>query len=659
MKYINKLATLFCGAAFGLLAMTSCEGGDLYGVNSPDWLQEKIDSINAAKGQGGEEDIPGMMEDVYTIGATDYSTGWWAQFSKYYKIHDNMKWYGQFNLNINPSASNTYKNFALILTNDVDRGGAGYKEYGAIRFDNQPSGNSEWGDYINRANVESNLTFGTDTDPGIDKLGGLVTLSIDRTDSNNFIVKITNGTVTKTYTHGHAIENLNEDPENTAIRAFLVPEGSYIGWLKTNIEPIGGCTSAEDKQPLSMTLNNLPKKVLVGTDFEEITKNITANVQFETGVAKDAANAELSFVKVGDFNTLGKKSIVAIFNKTYKGENCVKPVTATFEVLVVDKMYNSIGATDNSTAFWGAHSDYIKVAPGETYVSEFTNYSNQANNWNNFYVVLTKADGTENAVLRADNYGWGDGYGTCTATTDVDNWDEWRPAMDGARVTTYVTNNGDGTADVKAVMDCTNMRTYVQEYKGISTVDPENFYFHYTVEGSHIEFDSVLGNEDNTSGWWSEHSAYINVPAGKSNSTTFVNYTSGANNWNNFCVVLTKIDGTEYAVVRADNYGWGDGYGTCTPIGTQGEWGPWLADMDEARVTVTVTNVGDGTANIKAIMIGNSGKIYTQEYNGISGIDGDNCYYHMTIDNCHLVFDSSSSASSVVNKSKRSVRRRR
>ena len=31
----------------------------------------------------------------------------------------------------------------LGITNDVDRGGTGYTEYGAIRFDNQPSGNAE------------------------------------------------------------------------------------------------------------------------------------------------------------------------------------------------------------------------------------------------------------------------------------------------------------------------------------------------------------------------------------------------------------------------------------------------------------------------------------------------------------------------------------
>ena len=143
MKHLNKLASVFCVAAMALTAMTGCEGSDMFSVNSPDWISEKIDSINAAKGNNNA--LPEGEEDVYTVGATDYSSGFWTAFSKYYVIPEGKTWNAVFNLNINPSAPNTFKNFALILASDDDRGGANYKEYGAIRFDNQPSGNSEWG----------------------------------------------------------------------------------------------------------------------------------------------------------------------------------------------------------------------------------------------------------------------------------------------------------------------------------------------------------------------------------------------------------------------------------------------------------------------------------------------------------------------------------
>ena len=637
MRY-NKIATAFCAAALGLMALTSCEGGDLFSINSPDWLSSKADSIAAEKAKNqGDDVIEGMEEDVYTIGATDYSTGWWAQFTKYYQVPEGGKWIAQFNLNINPNASNTYKNYAMIICNDEDRGAANYKEYGAIRFDNQPSGNSEWGDYIDRSLVTSDLTFETDTDTGVDKLGGKVTLTVDRTNGG-LVVTMTNGTVTKVYNQTSPLANLNADASNGNIRCFLVPEGSYISFLGSTIEPIGGYTSREDKQPLSMTLNGVPKKVLQGTDIADAFANVTATVQFEQEVSATVSAKDLTFQAVPDMYTLGKKMLVAAYAKTYKGE-AATPVIATAEFEVVDKMYTSIGATDNSTPFWGAHSDNIKVNPGETFVSTFTNYTSGANNWNNFCVVLCSADGaTEYAVVRADNYGWGGGYDACTHEGTQGDWATWLAAMDGAKVTTYITNNGDGTADIKAVMIGNDGKTYTQSYTGINTVDPNNCYFNFTIDNSHIEFDTVIGAEDNSSPFWDAHSADINVPVGKTMTQRFRNYTNGANNWNNFCVVLTRKDNTEYAVVRADNYGWGDSYAACTPSGGQVDWASWLSAMDDALVTVSVTNNG-GSVDVKTVMIGNDGVTYKQDYIGISPTDGDNVRMRMTIDGSHLVFE--------------------
>ena len=310
MRY-NKIATAFCAAVLGLMSLTSCEGGDLFSINAPDWLSSKADSIAAEKAKNqGDDVIEGMEEDVYTIGNTDYSTGWWATFSKYYQIPDGETWNAIFNLNINPNASNTYKNFALILCNDEDRGAGNYKEYGAIRYDNQPSGNSEWGDYIDRDCVESTLTFGSDTDAGVEKLGGRVTLTIDRSDPSTFVVKMTNGTVTKTYKAKSALPNLNADESNNKIRAFLVPEGSYINFLQSNIEPIGGFTSAEDKQPLSLKLNGVPRKVLENTELADFLANITATVEFEQQVSKTVKAEDLTIEVIPELSSLGAKTLV-------------------------------------------------------------------------------------------------------------------------------------------------------------------------------------------------------------------------------------------------------------------------------------------------------------------------------------------------------------
>ena len=643
MKYLNRLATVFCSAALGLLTLTGCEGGDLYSIDSPDWISAKADSIAAAKAaeQGGDEEIEGLHEDVYTVGAPDFSTGWWAVFSKYYQIPENEQWITQFNLSINPAATNTYKNYALIITNDEDRGAANYKEYGAIRFDYQPSGNSEWGDYIDRSLATSTLEFATDTDAGVDKLGGKVTLGIDRTDGGLTVI-MTNGTVTKTYIQKTPLVNLNADQSNTTIRAFLVPEGSCINFIGSTIEPIGGYTSKEDKLPLSMTLNGVPKKVLQGVAFEEAFANVTATVQYEQGVSLDVKFEDLTFEVVPDMNNLGQKTLIAAYAKTFKGE-AANPVIAYAQFEIVDKMYTSIGATDNSTGFWGAHSDNIKVNPGETFVSRFTNYTNGQNNWNNFVVVLCKADNTEYAVVRADNYGWGAGYDNnpnLTTSGGQSDWGAWLAAMDGAKVTTYVTNNGDGSADVVAIMEGNDGVVYQQMYQGIAVDNPNDFFFRFTVDGSHIEFDDVVGAEDNSTGFWGAHSVDIEVPINQTVSTRIKNFTNLQNNWNNFCVVLTSDRTTEYAVVRADNYGWGASYENnpnLTTSGGQSDWGAWLQAMDEAKCYVAVTNHGD-SADVRVVMEGNDGNTYYQDYLGISPIDG-NLFFRFTVDGSHLVFE--------------------
>ena len=658
MKYLNKIATAFCAAALGLMTLTSCEGGDLFSIDSPDWISSKADSIAAekAKNQSGDDVIDGLEEDVYQVGAPDFSTGWWAQFSKYYQIPEGQKWIAQFNLSINPNATNTYKNYAMIISNDEDRGAANYKEYGAIRYDNQPSGNSEWGDYIDRSLVSSDLTFETDTDTGVDKLGGKVTLTVDRTEGG-LVVTMTNGTVTKTYTQKTPLTNLNADGSNTNIRCFLVPEGSCINFLGSTIEPIGGFTSKEDKQPLSIEISGVPSEVLVGTTLEEAVANVTGTVYFEQGVVKTVTAADLTFQAIPNMEDLGQKTLVAIYNKTFKGEACKKPVAAikTFSVVnelsaftqtVVVPNPIVLGAEDNSQGWWTVHTENIKVDPKETKVVHFTNYTNGVNNWNNFVIVLNKADvAQEYAVVRADNWGWGAGYdgnSNLKAVGTQGDWDIWRAAMNGAKVTAYITNNGDGSADIKAVMIGNNGIEYVQEYSGISTIDPDDMYFRFTVDACHLVFDTELGTPDCTTPWWSAFTPNVQVKAHQVCTVNFTNYTSGANNWNNFVIILNRADLSEYAVMRADNWGWGAGYDgnpNLKAIGTQGDWATWLAAMNGAKCSAQIVNNGDGTADVKVLMHGTDGVDYTQDYIGISTIDPDNFFFRFTVDGSYLKFE--------------------
>ena len=597
MKRLNKLAAVFCVAAMALTAMTGCEGSDMFSVNSPDWLSEKIDSIEKAN-QSTEEVLVGMNEDVYTVGSTDFSSAFWTSFSKYYVVQDNQKWNAVFNLNINPSATNTYKNFALIITNDVDRGGTGYTEYGAIRFDNQPSGNSEWGDHIDRSCVQSNLTFETDTDKGVDKLGGKVTLTVDRSRVDTFMVKITNGTVTKTYIQPSKIANLNADESNTNIRCFLVPEGSFIDFQQSNVEPIGGYTSAQDKAPVSMVLNNVPAEVDENTPLEKAMENVSATVTFEEGVTKVIPAKELYFSAINDMDVSGTKNLIVIYNKTFKGENASTPIVAqkTFEVVPAITALHIVSAPTRLTYKYyeaaGITNPASAVFPVDT---------------KGLTVQATYLDGVTRDITLDK-----------LAISAV-------PMKAGKQAVTVTAKNG-----VKTTFDVT------VEKHAATFVTPS---------------PAILGAEDCTTGWWGAHlDADVKVPAGETRAFSFTNL-GGAANWNNYVVVLRNAALAEYVVVRSDNFGWtGDnsgpyGWKNCTAGSTgAADWATWLAGMNGAKVVVYVTNNNNGTADVLAITTGTDGKVNTQYYYGIDGVDANDLFVDFTVDSSCLKFDTAASA---------------
>ena len=151
---------------------------------------------------------------------------------------------------------------------------------------------------------------------------------------------------------------------------------------------------------------------------------------------------------------------------------------------------------------------------------------------------------------------------------------------------------------------------------------------------------TTLGATDNSDAWWTSHlDADIKIESNKSYSTTFTNYTSGGNNWNNYVVVLRKSDKTEYCCLRSDDYGWGDSFASCTHSNSaSADWGAWLAQMNGAKVTVTVTNYGDNTADVVAEVTGTEGLTSTQKYLGIP-VESADLYLDFTTDGCHYVFD--------------------
>lgn len=580
MRHLNKLLCVCSFATLGLPVLTGCEGGELFDVNAPDWISDKVQEI--------EDSENNNQEDIYTFGSTDYSSAFWTEFSKYYVIPDGKIWTAEFELHIDPNATNTYKNFALVMTNDVDREGEGYKEYGVIRYDHQPSGNSEWGNYINRSYVQSTLTFETDTDEGIEKLGGKVTLTVDRTVEDFFAVTMTNGVVTKTYEQPYEWENLNAEASNTNIRCFLVVEGSYIDFLSSKIGTTGGNVSA-DKNPKSMVLQNVPQYVDTGTSLEEAMAEVTAEVTFENDATKIVSASELSFTAIPDMDTPGQKTLVAAYNKTFRGENCDAPIMAHANFEVENIVSIAVTTQPTHTTYYYYTSKATEGLEGRTLAFDPTG----------MVVTATEASGRQKTLENS----------RLTFSTV--------PATEGSHKVTITAAEG-----VTAEVDITVSKSVVSLISS---------------------YTGTVGATDNTTGFLGAYSDNFKVEVGETKSIKFTNYTNLQANWNNFVVALKRNDNSLYYWLRADNYGKdaGDVEITFAHSGTQWvnqTWEKWLQSMNGAEVTVYVTNCGNGTADVQIEMIGNDGQLDTQYYLGANTINPEDLYFALSVDGCHLVF---------------------
>jgi hypothetical protein len=338
-----------------------------------------------------------------------------------------------------------------------------------------------------------------------------------------------------------------------------------------------------------MELQNVPDQVIVGTPLESAMTNISAIVTFEEGVTKTVPVSELYISTIPDMEQPGIKSLVAIYNKTFKGENCEQPIVANATFEVVEQIVSIEVTTQPShTLYYYYTSEATQSLTDRTMAFDPTG----------MVVTATYSDGSSRVVDNAKL-----SFSTVLAKA-------------GSQTVIITTTTGE---EVTATVEITVSESTASVVKNST---------------------NMVGAEDNSTAFWGAISDDFNVPIGETKYITFTNYSSQANNWNNFAVILRKTDITaEYAVVRADNYGWGNGYAACIHNGTQGEWSTWLAGMNGAKVTVYVTNCGNSVADIQTVMESTTGTTSTQYYLGINTVDSSDLNFALTVDNCHLVFN--------------------
>ena len=573
MKHLNKLASVFCMAAMGLTALTGCEGSDMFSVNGPDWLSEKIDSIaNSNKGTA-----PTISPT--TLGATDNSDAWWtSHLDADIKIESNKSYSTTFTNYT--SGGNNWNNYVVVLRK------ADKTEYAVMRSDDYCWGDAVGGNggpLITHSNSASD-----DWGAWLAQMNGAkVTVTVTNYGDNTAdVVAEVTGTEGLTSTQKY----LGIPVESSDLYLDFTTDGCHYVFDKAEMD----VADVKDQQPESMELIDVPAEVDKGTSLKDFTSTLKAKVTYADGAVKEVDASDLEFVVVPDMETVGEKYVVATLKKTLLGKTADKTISANAKFSVVAGI-KSITVTKapehthyyffNSSAFASADRTLAFDPTGMEVTAKYVEGED---------AVLDNSKLTFSAI----------------------------PATAGEHEVTITTENGRKTT----------VKVNVAESKLVAA-NPT---------------PSVVGATDNSSAFWTEFSDDIKVPAGQTLEYGFTNYTDAALNYHNFCVILRNASLTEYVVVRADNYGWTYdnsgpyGYKDCTPSGGQTDWAAWLAAMNGAKCKVYITNNNNGRADIQITMLGNDGVTYTQSYLGISGIDVNDLQSAFTVENAHVVFDSAS-----------------
>ena len=152
---------------------------------------------------------------------------------------------------------------------------------------------------------------------------------------------------------------------------------------------------------------------------------------------------------------------------------------------------------------------------------------------------------------------------------------------------------------------------------------------------------ATLGTPERVLGWWTDHTDGYELADGATVKFKLNNYSDGVNNWDNFILAFTntavKADTTpsadnydgyaEYAVIRADAFGWGDAsYAGEFTTSWGDDWAGWLALMTDAEVDIAITRAG-GEVNVDFTFTGADGTVMTETAKITSTMDASSPVY--------------------------------
>jgi hypothetical protein len=340
-------------AAFGLVG---CEKLDIYSINAPSDLQNRIDSIAGAKPNTG--DTTNLTIATAIVGAEDNSAAWWTAFSDYFTIPTNKLLHMEF---INHSSGiGNWNNWNLAVTNLADRAAADYKEYFVLRSDAYGWGGKMVNDgYAFDINMITQNYPDTDGDGDIwndfrtTMQGARVSIDIDHSATGNVYV-----TATAVGTNGTKLVETYQQPVSATadIVAFLVCDGSHFEMKKAYLIP-SKVTVIKDVNPVSIAIVGAPSFVELGN--ENFWVNAKATVTYADGSSAQVDSTDISFTVIPDMTTLGVKTVIVAYNKTKQGTFC-KAVSTYYTIEVTNPVVSlKVTTLPDITKYYFYSSDPI------------------------------------------------------------------------------------------------------------------------------------------------------------------------------------------------------------------------------------------------------------------------------------------------------------
>lgn len=203
---------------------------------------------------------------------------------------------------------------------------------------------------------------------------------------------------------------------------------------------------------------------LKGEVFGFESNGLIVTATYSDNTSKEISDYKIDISALNSVTASGKYAVTIKYSDT---------ITTSYYVDVT--VVTDAGWTGSATTsvFWqdmGGPSD-AKVEAGAVVSSKFTVNSATTINWCQLPCVVLRSEdgdgaGTEYAVVRGDNYGWGGSYEGCELSSDW-NFDEFCSWTNGATCTVSVINWDNGTAEVRYDLE-KGGTTHFQYYKNIA-----------------------------------------------------------------------------------------------------------------------------------------------------------------------------------------------